>query len=147
MQTLQLQTYANHRKTVFGFHIVMGLLVVSNLVYQCIQAARFWYSTPALFNVIIALAIAMGFWYMRDFPKRVQDRVIRLEETLRFQRVLPPELQKRIGEFTIGQFVGLRFASDRELPGLAKRVLDEKIVSRDGIKKLITEWRPDNARC
>ncbi|HEY2824969.1 MAG TPA: DUF6526 family protein, partial [Gemmatimonadales bacterium] len=95
---------------------------------------------------LAAVAILLLFWYMRQFPKVVQDRVIRLEETLRFQRVLPPNLQNRIGEFTPGQFVGLRFASDRELPGLAQKVLDEKIESRDAIKKLITDWRPDHLR-
>jgi Family of unknown function (DUF6526) len=39
----------------------------------------------------------------------------------------------------------LRFASDAELPALVMRALDEKL-DRDGIKKAITEWRPDYSR-
>ena len=138
------QSYANHRRTVFGFHIAMGLVVLANLVYQIVQGVKA-YSTPQLFNILVAVALIQGFWYMRQFPKVVQDRLIRLEETLRLQR-LAPDLQKRAGEFTAAQFVGLRFASDKELPALAKKVLDEKIESREAIKKLITDWRPDTLR-
>jgi len=36
----------------------------------------------------------------------------------------------RIGEFTGGQLVSLRFASDAELPALARKVLDEKLSER-----------------
>jgi hypothetical protein len=41
--------------------------------------------------------------------------------------------------------VGLRFASDAELPALVQRALDEKL-SRADIKKAITDWRPDYSR-
>jgi hypothetical protein len=76
----------------------------------------------------------------------VQDRVIRIEERLRLERVLPTDLQQRISEFTIEQLVGLRFASNAELPELARKVLDEKLNDRKAIKQLIKTWRPDFAR-
>jgi hypothetical protein len=60
--------------------------------------------------------------------------------------VLPSDLQPRINEFTIEQLVGLRFASNAELPELARRVLDEKLNDRKAIKELIKTWRPDFAR-
>ena len=44
------------------------------------------------------------------------------------------------------QLVALRFASDAELPALARRVLDEKITDQKEIKKLIREWRADHLR-
>jgi hypothetical protein len=77
---------------------------------------------------------------------KVQDRVIRIEERLRLERVLPTDLQPRINEFTIEQLVGLRFASNAELPELARKVLDEKLNDRKAIKELIKTWRPDFAR-
>ena len=76
----------------------------------------------------------------------VQDRLIRLEEQLRYERVLPEELRWRADELTVSQFVSLRFASDDELPLLVQKVLDEKLTERKAIKQLIKNWKPDNLR-
>jgi len=54
-------------------------------------------------------------------------------------------LRSRISELTDAQFVGLRFASDEELPALVQRALDEKLSTTD-IKKAIVNWRPDYSR-
>jgi hypothetical protein len=76
----------------------------------------------------------------------VQDRVIRLEMKLRLQQLLTADLRPRIGEFTPAQLVGLRFASDAELPELARKVLDKKITERANIKKMVRDWQPDYLR-
>ncbi len=68
--------------------------------------------------------------------------MIRIEERLRLAILLDKPMRARIGELTESQLVGLRFASDAELPALAERALTEKL-SRDDIKKAITQWRPD----
>jgi hypothetical protein len=77
---------------------------------------------------------------------KVQDRLIRLEERLRLERLLAADLRPRIEEFTIEQLVALRFASNAELPELARKVLDEKLNDRKAIKQLIKTWRPDFVR-
>ena len=77
---------------------------------------------------------------------KVQDRLIRMEERIRFERLLPAEMHARIGEFTIDQLVALRFASNAELPELARKVLDEKVQGRKEIKRMIKTWRPDYTR-
>ncbi len=82
----------------------------------------------------------------RLFALAVQDRVIRLEERLRYERVLPADLQARCGEFSIGQIVALRFACDAELPALARKVLDDKLTERKAIKQLVKNWKPDYLR-
>jgi hypothetical protein len=46
---------------------------------------------------------------------------------------------------TVGQIVGLRFASDGELTDLTRRALDERL-SQKQIKAAITKWRPDHVR-
>jgi hypothetical protein len=76
----------------------------------------------------------------------VQDRVIRLEETLRMRAVLPADLQARIGELTVKQMVALRFAGDGELPDLTRQVLDGKIQDQKAIKKMVRQWRADHLR-
>ena len=94
----------------------------------------------------LAIAFLLAALYARMFALTVQDRVIRLEMQLRLQKLLPADLQQRIPEFAVAQLIALRFASDRELPDLARKVLDEKLRDRKAIKKLVKEWQPDLLR-
>jgi hypothetical protein len=75
-----------------------------------------------------------------------QDRVIRLEETLRMQRVLPADMQGEISQLKRFDFVALRFASDAELPELVKRVRAGEFAKPLDIKKAIKNWREDHLR-
>ena len=75
-----------------------------------------------------------------------QDRIIRLEETLRLQRCLPPELRSRIGELSTGQLIGLRFCSDEEVSELTRAVLNGELRGREEIKRRVRSWRPDTLR-
>jgi hypothetical protein len=97
-------------------------------------------------SVVVAAALFVGMVMVRVMAMKVQDRVIRIEERIRFERVLPADLHARIGEFTIDQLVALRFASNAELPELARKVLEEKLDDRKEIKRMIKTWRPDFAR-
>jgi hypothetical protein len=141
----QPQSFQRHSRYVPGYHYVLSGIFLVNLVYRIVMAIRY----PAVATAVPALTafgLVLAFWYMRAFPVRVQDRIIRLEEQLRMQRLLPDDLKPRIGEFTPGQLIALRFASDAELPALARRVLDEKITLKRDIKALIQTWRPDELR-
>lgn len=138
------QSLENHVRYVPLFHGVLSALLVLNLAWTVrhviqLPSAQHWV------DLMMAVAYGIFFVYVRRFPRTVQDRVIRLEETLRLQR-LAPDLAARTGEVTLDQWVALRFASDGELPGLARRVLDEKMTDRDAIKKLVRQWRPDYLR-
>ena len=81
----------------------------------------------------------------RLYATKLQDRIIRMEERQRLYGLLPETLRTRIGELSEGQLVGLRFASDAELPGLVEETLAKKL-SRAQIKKSIKVWRPDYFR-
>jgi hypothetical protein len=145
MSQQQAQSYATHRRYVPLYHFVLPLLLLVNLVYATSRVIKDFGFDTIVF-VLTALALVIIYWYLRVFATGVQDRVIRVEERLRCERLLPEALKPRIYEFTVGQMVALRFASDGELPELAKRVLDENIQDKEAIKKLIIDWRADDDR-
>ncbi|MBM4186811.1 MAG: hypothetical protein FJ206_05795 [Gemmatimonadetes bacterium] len=139
------QSYANHKKYVFMYHRVAFALILVLLIW----AIRLLIKEPSLDSVIALITVVvLGFlfWYARIFPLGVQNRVIRLEEELRYGRILPDDLRARAGELSLGQVIALRFASDEELPGLMRQVLGGQLTTQDAIKRAIKVWRPDHYR-
>ncbi|MGB8523110.1 MAG: DUF6526 family protein [Candidatus Acidiferrales bacterium] len=139
------QNFENHAKMVPAFHFFVLPVLVLNLVWSMYRAWYF-FSTGTVISALLAAALVLLAMLGRQFSLTVQDRVIRLEMQLRLQNVLPPDLRARIAEFSVGQLVSLRFASDAELPELARKVLDEHLTDRKVIKKLVRNWQPDLLR-
>jgi uncharacterized membrane protein YciS (DUF1049 family) len=140
------QSFESHARWLPPFHFFVLPVLLINLGFSIYWCLKSWFTMSGLLSLLVAFAILLGFVLTRMMAMKVQDRVIRLEERLRLGHLLPSDLQPRIGEFTIDQLVALRFASDAELPGLARKVLDEKMVDRKAIKKMIKTWRPDLER-
>lgn len=138
------QTLSNHVRYVPLFHFVLAAILLLYLIWTIVRLIRVPNVQHAV-DLVMAVAFVIMFAYIRQFPLRVQDRLIRLEETLRIQRLVP-DLAKRVEEFSIAQLVGLRFACDEELPALARKVLNEKVMSRAEIKRMVKTWRPDYLR-
>ena len=139
------QNFENHAKFVPAFHFFVLPVLALNLVWSIYRAWNF-FSTGTVISALLAAALILLAFLGRTFALTVQDRVIRLEMQLRLQSVLPPDLRARIAEFSVGQLVSLRFASDAELPELARKVLDEHLTDRKVIKKLVRNWQPDLLR-
>ena len=142
----EAQTYATHRRFVPMYHFSTAAVLLVNLVWavwKLIKGPGF----ETVMGLLLALAFISMFYYLRTFPLKVQDRLIRTEMRLRLHEVLPDDLRGRIAELEAGQCVGLRFASDGELPDLVREVLDQGITDREAIKKKIKNWQPDNFRC
>jgi hypothetical protein len=97
-------------------------------------------------SVIVAVALVIGIFLSRAMPLRAQDRIIRLEERIRFEKVLPTDLRGRIEDLTAEQLIGLRFAPDDEVPELTRRALGGELRTRADIKRAIRNWRPDHLR-
>jgi len=141
------QDFATHRKFVPGYHYVTWGILVINLIWSLFRLVRPLAPLfDRLLNVAVAVALLLLAWYLRTFPLKAQDRVIRLEETLRLERLLPPDLRPRIGELRPGQLIALRFAGDEELPELTRTVLDRGTMTPDEIKKMVRSWRADHLR-
>jgi Family of unknown function (DUF6526) len=140
------QNFSNHAKFFPPFHFFAAPILLANLVWSFFRLKPAGYSAYSIFQVFVAAALVVTLTIARVMALKVQDRVIRLEERLRYQRLLPADLQSRIDDFSLNQLVSLRFASDSELPALARKVLDDKINDRKAIKQMIKVWKPDYLR-
>jgi hypothetical protein len=140
------QSFENHTKFIPSYHFFALPVFVINFAWAVYRLWKLGISFEGILGVILAAAFVVLAFRARVFALAVQDRVIRLEEKLRYERVLPADLRPRIGEFELAQFVSLRFACDAELPALARKVLDEKLTKRKAIKQLIKNWKPDYLR-
>jgi len=140
------QDFRTHPRYIPGFHFLFSGILAVNFVWAIVHLFRAGLSFDSAWTVVMAFAFLQVFYYMRQFATRNQDRVIRLEMRVRLKELLPSELRGRIGELSTSQLIGLRFASDAELPALVRRVLDERIDERTPIKKLVADWQPDFQR-
>jgi hypothetical protein len=92
--------------------------------------------------VVLSVAAILALLKMRQYPMKVQDRVIRLEERLRLQTLAPSEWHTQMNRLSEDQLIGLRFASDEEVVELAKQALEHNL-TRKQIKERIKDWRAD----
>jgi hypothetical protein len=140
------QNYSNHVRWVPLFHFLVLPVLLANFFTSVFRWRFLGFSWGWLIGMLTALALFILAVFARTFALKVQDRVIRIEERQRCERLLPAELKSRIEEITPGQFVALRFASDDELPGLVNKVLTGKISDTKTIKQMVKNWRGDYLR-
>lgn len=143
---MKTQNYKNHRRYVFLYHAVtftLILLLLVSSVYYTIRAYNAEETLrPWLFLFLIGLILFFIFFFTRIFALKAQDRAIRAEENFRHYLLTGKPFDSRL---TIRQITGLRFASDEELPELAKKAKEENL-SEEDIKKAIKNWRADYYR-
>jgi hypothetical protein len=135
------QTFANHTR----FDPLFHFFVLPVFVFSTVAAIVMFLKHPSVhsgWHFLLITAATVALFKIRLYANKLQDRVIRLEERQRLASLLSEPLRSRIPELTEDQLIGLRFASDAELPKLAERALSEKL-SRADIKKAIQTWRPD----
>jgi Family of unknown function (DUF6526) len=135
------QNLANHAKLDPLFHFIVlpvfGLSAIGGTIHFLWHPS---YHSASFFVISVAALIAV--FKIRLYALKVQDRIVRLEERLRLTALCSEPLRSRIPELSEDQLIGLRFASDAEVPKLAERALNEKL-SRADIKKAVQTWRPD----
>ena len=141
----QSQSFASHRRWIPMWHFFALPVLIINVFVVAIDYVR----DSRLINgwaVIVAIALAVGIFVSRSMPLRAQDRIIRLEERARLERVLPSDLRGRVGELTPSQLIAIRFAADDEVPDLTRRTLNGELKSQADIKRAIRTWRADTLR-
>ena len=143
------QTYANHTRWFPLVHFVIMPLLLLNLLSHIV---RLFMAAPESGRKTLAFWTLLSFVFIlmvlaaRVQALKAQDRVIRLEERLRYREVLSADLAAKASDLPVGQIIALRFASDAELPGLVERTLNGEFAKPKDIKMAIKDWRGDYLR-
>jgi len=140
------QSFTNHAQFVPAYHFFtspMALIFVIWSVKRLISNP----GADTAYMLVGALALFGVVAVSRLSPLRAQDRLIRLEEQLRYTRLLPADLATRAqATFSPRHYIALRFASDAELASLVETVIKSPALTGKEIKSKIKTWRPDTFR-
>ena len=143
---MEEQSYKKHVKLVPPFHFFVLPLLLLTFIGSLINLYQSWGVPGSFYSAALITTLSLGAFggatFGRVFALRAQDRVIRLEETLRHQTLTGKILDPRL---TRGQIVALRFAPDAEFTVLAAEAASKGTPPGE-IKKAIRTWRPDYHR-
>jgi len=137
------QNFSNHRRVNVLHHFIGYGLAFALGIF----GLMFAFNSPQHFKVgllfgLTAFTFCITLLSSRMGALKAQDRAIHAEENFRFYVLTGKPYSKAL---RLGQIIALRFASDEELPELAKRTEDENLSSTD-IKKAIKNWQADYHR-
>ena len=140
------QNLSNHTQIVTPFHKILVPLAAATFIGSLVNLFHSLDDHSRLYNAALITALATGLllasFLARIFPLKAQDRAIRAEENLRHYVLTGKLLDSRL---SIGQVVALRFASDAELPELARKAADSNLPPKEN-KAAVKTWRPDTYR-
>jgi len=139
------QTFANHTRWQPPFHFFIVPVMLINVIWSVVQFIK----APGLNSgwwIIVSVALLVLAFLVRVNSLTVQDRLIRLEEKLRYQQILPAPICQQASALNMGQIIALRFAGDDELEELVGSVLAGKLAKAGDIKRAIKGWRADMFR-
>lgn len=144
MGAKKVQNYKNHvRHDKLGYFYSLLLLVSIGLAGAGLAWSEKLIGVAVIVNSIAVLCLTLN---ARSYGLTVQNRVIRLEMRTRLKEVFEGDPMGRAKDFTLSQLIGLRFASDEELPTLSQEVLDGHITDTNQIKQMVQDWQPDHLR-
>src|SRR5258707_12428082 len=102
------QSFSTHRRFFPLVHFIACPLLVINLIVRIVYGIFHRCAKLVWWEIVFALALVCLALAARRMVLMVQDRLIRLEETLRLQRCLPDDLRGQMVERSSGQLIALR---------------------------------------
>jgi Family of unknown function (DUF6526) len=117
------QNYENHVRWFPLFHFVVSPILFFNLVWQSVRL----YQEPSWDRaefVLLSIGLLLLGLAARMQALMVQNRLIKLEESLRYQKILSPDMAFQAEQLPLGSKFALRFASDEELPELIQKAIN-----------------------
>lgn len=139
----EAQSFKNHTRWDPLLHFIIVPLNLL-IIFFAAKSAMVYRDRIHHFYLAIGISLFLIALKARLYALKNQDRIIRLEERIRLYLLMPSE-GPTIDALTVPQYVGLRFASDAEVCGLARAAVRENLTSKQ-IKERIQTWRADNHR-
>jgi hypothetical protein len=139
------QNYSNHARYFPFLHFFVMPLALVLLFLQAYRGLSSMDNTELIILGLVFLLICSNV-AARLQALKAQDRVIRLEEFLRFDSLLSPEVAAKAKKLPPSVIMGLRFAPDHELTNLLERVFSGELTGSKEIKQAIKDWKADHHR-
>jgi hypothetical protein len=142
---MENQNFANHTRWHPAFHFFVLPVMLVNFVWSVVNFVKAPDKNSGWW-IVVSFALALLTSFVRTNSLKVQDRLIRLEERLRYQQLLSPSLAQQTDALTVRQICALRFAGNDELEELVNAVVTGKLTESRDIKRAIKNWRADTFR-
>ena len=141
----ETQNYQNHVRWYPLVHFIITPVLLINLIWQIVRLSQepSWDRAESLLLAVGLMLLSLA---ARNQALMVQNRVIRLEESLRYKEVLPPDLAFQAEQLPTRTKIALRFASDEELPELVRKAINGEFKDSKEIKLAVKNWRGDYLR-
>lgn len=139
------QSFTSHTRWHTPYHFVLFPILFIHFAFCILRITK----EPTLEHaeqLLLSFGLLLMMLLVRVNPLKAQDRIIRLEEQLRYQRLLPADLAARASALPARFIVAMRFASDAELPQLAQQAVDGAFATPKDLKAAIKNWRGDYFR-
>lgn len=139
------QNFANHTRWHPPIHFFVFPVMMINVIWSIVTFVQAPGANSGWW-IVVSIALLILTLCVRTYSLKVQDRLIRLEERVRYQQLLSPALAQQTAALTVRQIVALRFAGDDELESLVSATLAGKFAGTKDIKQAIKNWRADTFR-
>lgn len=141
----ETQNFQNHVRWYPLVHFFLTPIFLFNIIWQAVRLYQepSWDRAESLLLAVALIGLQIA---ARLQALKAQDRVIRLEERLRYRETLPADLAAQASKLPISKILALRFASDEELPELARRTVNGELKTSKEIKQSVKNWRGDYLR-
>jgi hypothetical protein len=141
---MKTQSFSNHVRIhpLYHYFAVPASLA---LVPAAIANLYLNIGLAAIILLIVVILLHLAIFLARDYAKKNQDRIIRMELKFRYYLLTSQNLASIENQFTEGQLLALRFASDDELIEMINDP-DTRLKAPEQIKRQIIQWNPDLMR-
>lgn len=138
---MNTQSFNNHVRVHPLYHYV-GVPVSLALIALSAVAVSMNFSLVTAILFVTTIMTHITIFLARDYAKKNQDRIIRLELRLRYLQLTGKQLEDVEGLYSLGQLLALRFTSDEEFVDMLS---DPETSNKtpEQIKKQIIQWNAD----